>query len=294
MKSIVITGLGLMGGSLAKDLRRLYPEAAVLGQDKNPQHLNKAIDLQLIDRVAEEEDLRSTDMLILCIPVNALPDVLKQAMESVGDHTLVWDTGSTKVQLCKAIEKHPRRYQYVAAHPIAGTENTGPEAAVHDLFEGKTNIICEVERSGFDFQEKAREVFLKLGMRIRYMNPESHDRHIAFVSHLSHISSFMLGKTVMQEEQNERDIFDMAGSGFESTVRLAKSSPSMWTPIFEQNSRPVLEALGDYIEHLTDFKRKMEEERWDEIHAEMSQINGIRSILEGIHGTPSSLKETEK
>ena len=294
MKSIVIKGLGLMGGSLAKDLRRLYPKAAILGQDSNKKHLEKAIDLHLIDRKAEEKDLQSADMLILCIPVNALPGALTEAMDVVGDHTLVWDTGSTKVHLCKAIEHHPRRHQYVAAHPIAGTENTGPEAAIYNLFEGKTNIICEVERSGFDFQEKAREVFDRLGMRIRFMNPESHDRHIAFVSHLSHISSFMLGKTVMQEEHNERDIFDMAGSGFESTVRLAKSSPSMWTPIFEQNSRPVLEALGDYIEHLTEFKRMMEEERWDEIHAEMSRINGIRSILEGIHGTPSSIEETEK
>ena len=293
MKKIVIKGLGLMGGSLAKDLRRHYANACILGLDTSVEHLKRAVDLQLVDREAKEEELQETDMLILCIPVNALPEALIEAMDKVGDHTLVWDTGSTKAQLCKTIQNHPRRHQYVAAHPIAGTENTGPEAAINDLFYGKTNIVCEVERSGFDFQEKAREVFAKLGMRIRYMNPDSHDKHIAFVSHLSHISSFMLGKTVMMQEQSERDIFDMAGSGFESTVRLAKSSPAMWTPIFEQNSLPVLEALGDYIEHLTEFKRKMEEERWDEIHADMSQINGIRSILEGIHGTPSSAKETD-
>lgn len=294
MKTIVVKGLGLMGGSLAKDLRRLFPESAFIGMDANPTNAARAVELDLVDRLGEKEDLATADMVILCIPVNALTEALVEVMDSVGDQCLVWDTGSTKAQLCKAVAQHPRRHQYVAAHPIAGTENTGPEAAIFGLFEGKTNIVCEVERSGFDFQERARKIYEALGMRIRFMNPDSHDRHIAFVSHLSHISSFMLGKTVMEEEQSERDIFDMAGSGFESTVRLAKSSPAMWTPIFEQNSQAVLEALGDYINHLTDFKCKMEEGRWEELFEDMQQINGIRSILEDIPGTPSSQKEIEK
>ena len=296
MKTVIVKGLGLMGGSLAKDMRPLYPEAEFVGMDAKQSHEQKAVELGLVDRIGTADDFDRADMVVLCIPVNALPDALVEVMDAIHQDCLVWDTGSTKSQLCKRLSNHPKRHQYVAAHPIAGTENTGPEAAISGLFHGKTNIVCEVERSGFEFQERARELFQALGMRIRFMNPDTHDRQIAFVSHLSHISSFMLGKTVMREEQSERDIFDMAGSGFESTVRLAKSSPAMWTPIFEQNSQAVLEALGDYIKHLTEFKNKMEEEQWEDLYTEMEQINGIRSILEGIPGTPSAKtkEETQK
>ena len=170
----------------------------------------------------------------------------------------------------------------MATHPIAGTEFSGPSAAVRNLFQGKTNIICEVEKTSFKLQEKALEVFQKLGMRIRYMNPKSHDKHIAYVSHLSHISAFMLGKTVIEKEKDEGDIFDMAGSGFESTVRLAKSSPAMWTPIFQQNKKQVVKSLEEYIANLTQFKELLEQDQYEAVFEEMQSVNKIREILSGI------------
>ena len=167
----------------------------------------------------------------------------------------------------------------MACHPIAGTEFSGPSAAITGLFENKTNIICEIEKTTFKLQEKALELFKKIGMRIRYMDPKSHDKHIAYVSHLSHISSFMLGKTVIEKEKDEQDIFDMAGSGFESTVRLAKSSPAMWTPIFKQNKKQVVKSLDEYISNLTLFKNLLENDNYDELFKEMQNTNRIKEIL---------------
>ncbi|MEM0932043.1 MAG: prephenate dehydrogenase dimerization domain-containing protein, partial [Bacteroidota bacterium] len=158
----------------------------------------------------------------------------------------------------------------------------GPSSAIEGLYFGKTNIICEVEKTAFKLQERALELFQGLGMRIRYMNPVAHDKHIAYVSHLSHISSFMLGKTVIEKEKNERDIFDMAGSGFESTVRLAKSSPDMWTPIFEQNKENVIETLEEYIQNLEQFKQLLLDGDFEKVYEEMNNTNRIEQILKGI------------
>ena len=192
------------------------------------------------------------------------------------------DAGSTKRLICEQVADHPNRRNFMACHPIAGTEFSGPTAALEGLYSGKTMIICEVEKTAFKLQEKALAIFQDIGMRIRYMNPEAHDRHIAYVSHLSHISSFMLGKTVIEKEKNERDIFDMAGSGFESTVRLAKSSPDMWTPIFEQNKDNVVETLEEYIQNLTTFKQLILDNDFENVHQEMSNTNKIKQILKGI------------
>jgi prephenate dehydrogenase len=200
----------------------------------------------------------------------------------VCDNGLVVDAGSTKAAICKVVENHPKRRNFLAMHPIAGTEHSGPTAAIAGLFKGKTNIVCEVEKTTFKLQEKALQLFTDIGMRIRYMNPEEHDRHIAYVSHLSHISAFMLGKTVIDKEKNERDIFDMAGSGFASTVRLAKSSPEMWTPIFKQNKSNVIETLEEYINNLTRFKALMEDDDFEAIFDEMKNTNHIKDILNGI------------
>ena len=194
----------------------------------------------------------------------------------------MFDAGSTKEDICLKVKQHPKRRNYLAAHPIAGTEYSGPSAAIKGLYKNKTNIICEVEDTAFKLQEKALKLFSELGMRIRYMNPKAHDKHIAYVSHLSHISSFMLGKTVIEKEKNERDIFDMAGSGFESTVRLAKSSPAMWTPIFEQNKTNVIETLEEYINNLKHFKQLMESGDFEAVYNEMETTNHIKEILNGI------------
>ena len=255
----------------------------MFGIDLNNSHLDEAIKLGLIDDKATYQDLQNADLIVLSIPVDRAVAELPKILDAISDTTLIMDVGSTKAPVCKAVETHPRRRNFLATHPIAGTEFSGPKAAIHGLFQNKTNIICEVEKTAFKLQEQALQLFAHLGMRIRYMNPEAHDKHIAYVSHLSHISSFMLGKTVIEKEKNERDIFDMAGSGFASTVRLAKSSPDMWTPIFKQNKENVIETLEEYIQNLTQFKELMQRDDFETIHTEMTNTNHIKDILNGIN-----------
>jgi prephenate dehydrogenase len=281
MKAVII-GVGLIGGSFARDLRHAVPGVEIVGADHNETHLDTAITLGLVDRALEDGDLEAADLVLLSIPVNSLLQELPRVLDAVGEDTLVLDAGSTKAEICRSVSTHNQRRNYLACHPIAGTEFTGPQAAVSGLFEGKTNIICEVEQTAFRIQERALDLFGKMGMRIRYMNPEAHDRHIAYVSHLSHISAFMLGKTVIEKERNERDIFDLAGSGFESTVRLAKSSPAMWTPIFEQNRENVLETLDEYITNLQGFRNLLDTADYKGVFREMDETNRIGEILNGI------------
>ena len=280
--NIFIIGIGLIGGSFAKDVKRLYPKAKLYGIDTSPEHVEEALSLGIIDEASDYKQLSTADMVCLSVPVDVLLVELPKILDTVGDNCVVFDGGSTKSLVCKAIAAHPKRRNYLSAHPIAGTEFSGPSAAIENLYLGKTNIICEVEKTAFKLQEKALKLFQEMGMRIRYMNPEAHDRHIAYVSHLSHISSFMLGKTVIDKEKNERDIFDMAGSGFESTVRLAKSSPAMWTPIFKHNRENVLDTLTEYIENLQGFKKLLENENYQGIYKEMNATNRIKEILKGI------------
>ncbi|WP_040248176.1 prephenate dehydrogenase [Psychroserpens mesophilus] len=282
MNKIYIIGVGLIGGSMALDIKSINKQAKIFGIDTNASHLDEAIKLNIIDEKATYDDLEAADLVVLSIPVDKAVSELPKVLDRISDTTLVIDVGSTKYPVCKAIEQHEKRRNFLATHPIAGTEFSGPKAAIHSLFQKKTNIICEVEKTTFKLQEKALQLFSDLGMRIRYMNPEAHDKHIAYVSHLSHISSFMLGKTVIEKEKNERDIFDMAGSGFESTVRLAKSSPVMWTPIFKQNKDNVIETLDEYITNLKQFKAFMETDNFDEIFNEMQNTNHIKDILNGI------------
>lgn len=282
MKNIVIIGIGLIGGSFAKGIKRLHPKTNIYGYDSNREHLEAAKKLGLIDEKSSDEKLAQADMVIVAIPVDVLVTELPKILDKVSDDCLVFDAGSTKTLPCLSVEDHPKRRNYLACHPIAGTEFSGPSAAFDGLYDGKTNIICEVENTAFKLQERALGLFQSLGMRIRYMNPVAHDKHIAYVSHLSHISSFMLGKTVIEKEKNERDIFDMAGSGFESTVRLAKSSPAMWAPIFEQNKENVVETLEEYIQNLTEFKELLLNNDFNKVYQEMTDTNRIKEILKGI------------
>ncbi|MBC7606780.1 MAG: prephenate dehydrogenase [Burkholderiales bacterium] len=280
--NVYLIGTGLIGGSMALDIKTHHKNALVFGIDDNPQHLTEALQLGIINAPATIADVKSADFVILAVPVDIGLVILPQVLDVVGSETLVFDVGSTKFPICDAVAQHPNRRQFLATHPIAGTEFSGPSSAIKGLFEGKTNIICEVEKTTFKLQEKALELFRNLGMRIRYMDPKSHDKHIAYVSHLSHISSFMLGKTVIEKEKDERDIFDMAGSGFESTVRLAKSSPGMWTPIFKQNRKQVIKSLEEYISNLTQFKALLEQENYEALFKEMNDVNRIKEILNGI------------
>lgn len=282
MKEIFVIGVGLIGGSLALDIKKLDPSVTIYGIDNNEEHLDIALAENVIDKKANLEDIKNADLVIVAIPVNATVKQLPNILDMVSDDTVVIDVGSTKQDICLAVEEHPKRRNFLATHPIAGTEFSGPSAALEGLYKGKTNIICEVEETAFKLQEKVLKLFADIGMRIRYMKPKSHDKHIAYMSHLSHISSFMLGKTVIEQEKNERDIFDMAGSGFESTVRLAKSSPEMWTPIFEQNKANVIKTLEEYINNLSQFKKLMEENDFDAINKEMKDTNYIKQILKGI------------
>lgn len=282
MKNIYIIGVGLIGGSLAKDIKKNRPDVVIYGISRKDATLNEALSLNLIDKKATLDDIVNADLVIVSIPVDATVKLLPTILDKIPDNGLVVDAGSTKEAICKSVENHPKRRNFLAMHPIAGTEHSGPSAAISNLFVGKTNIVCEVEKTAFKLQEKALKLFIEIGMRIRYMNPEAHDKHIAYVSHLSHISAFMLGKTVIEKEKNERDIFDMAGSGFESTVRLAKSSPEMWTPIFKQNKTNVVEILDDYIQNLIKFKEFMEADDFEEIYNEMKNTNHIKDILKGI------------
>jgi prephenate dehydrogenase len=279
---VYVIGLGLIGGSLALDIKRESPHTEILGIDANEQHIEEAIKLGIVGNSATIEDLANADWVIVAVPVNTIALLLPQVLDKIGDNTIVFDVGSTKAAICKAVEGHPKRRNFIAMHPIAGTEFSGPSAAITGLFTGKTNIICEVEKTAFKLQERALALFNTLGMRIRYMDAVSHDMHIAYVSHLSHISSFMLGKTVIEKEKDERDIFDMAGSGFASTVRLAKSSPATWAAIFRENKTNVGLALQQYIANLQTFQELLEREDYEGIYNEMENTNRIKNILDGI------------
>ncbi|MDX6747425.1 prephenate dehydrogenase [Polaribacter sp. PL03] len=283
MKNIYMIGIGLIGGSFAIDIKKNNPDVVIHGIDASEKHLEEALSLGVIEKKATLDDIENADLVIVSIPVDATVKLLPIILDKISDNGLVVDAGSTKEAICKVVEHHSKRRNYLACHPIAGTENSGPTAAISGLYKGKTNIICEVEKTTFKLQEKALKLFADIGMRIRYMDPVSHDKHIAYVSHLSHISSFMLGKTVINKAKNERDIFDMAGSGFTSTVRLAKSSPAMWTPIFKQNKENVIETLEEYINNLQRFKELMQDDNFSEIYNEMENTNHIKQILNGIN-----------
>jgi prephenate dehydrogenase len=282
MKTTVI-GLGLIGGSIALDLRKAGLATEIVGIDLSPSNGSRAVELGLVDRIESEgAALASSDLVVLAIPVNALSQLLPQVLDTVKKKAVVIDTGSTKRMICRAIAHHTNRSQFVAAHPIAGTENSGPDAAFEGLFRGKTNIICERERSSEEALAIANRIFSALGLNTIYMDPEEHDKHVAYVSHLSHVSSFLLGQTVLDIERDEKNIFDLAGSGFASTVRLAKSSPDMWAPIFEQNAEFLSQALLEYIMHLQKFQYYLMKRDGKELQRIMKDANRIREVLNGI------------
>jgi prephenate dehydrogenase len=254
-----------------------------MGVDLNTTNASKALELGLVDRIENEGTaISSAELIILAIPVNALSQLLPSVLDSIKKKTIVVDTGSTKRMICRAIASHKNRGQFVASHPIAGTENSGPEAAFEGLFRGKTNIICEKDKSSNEALAVAEQIFSVLGMNTIFMEPEEHDKHVAYVSHLSHVSSFLLGQTVLDIERDEKNIFALAGSGFASTVRLAKSSPDMWAPIFEQNAEFLSQALLEYIMHLQKFQYYLMKRDGKELQRIMKDANRIREILNGI------------
>ena len=280
---IGIIGLGLIGGSFAIAAKKHVSPSKLFGNDKNLENEKKALELGLIDEILKKSDFFQMDVILLAIPVDAALDLIDDLLDQINDNALLIDVGSTKSMICEKVAFHPRRNQFLATHPIAGTEFSGPTAAFDSLFIGKSQILCETNKTRPDLLEWAVSWFKNINMRLREMDPKEHDKHIAYVSHLSHISSFMLGKTVMEKEKDEKTIFDMAGSGFESTVRLAKSSPDMWTPIFKQNQENILEVLDQYISNLQEFKRLIEQKNYEAIYDKMLKTNAIKEILTGIN-----------
>jgi len=278
-----IIGLGLIGGSISLKLKEVNNEITVYGFDKNNQSLDFSLSKQIIDKKLDLGSLLDFDYLFLAIPVESIKSQLASILDKISEKTLVIDFGSTKYQICNSVSNHKKRGNFLAAHPIAGTEFSGPAAAKKDLFENKVMILCETEKTNSTLLSVAIEMFKSLGMNIKTMDAIEHDKHIAYVSHLSHISSFMLGKTVMDKEDDDQTIYDMAGSGFESTVRLAKSSPEMWSSIFIENKKNIIESLDEYILNINNFKKLIESSDQENLNTEMKKINGIKEILKGIN-----------
>jgi len=279
MTTVTLIGLGLIGGSLALDLKSQL-NIKVLGVDNNSDHQQQAIDLNLVDKlVTLDEGISSADIVILAIPVDSIEALLPTLLDRVNEDTIVLDVGSTKTDICKAVISHPQRHQYVAAHPLAGTEYSGPSAAVTGLFRGKKNIICDRELSDPDAVKLTTQLFLSLGMQTYFLSSESHDKHLAYVSHLSHITSFTLSLTVLDIEKDDEQILNLASTGFESTVRLAKSNPKTWTPILAKNKEHLSLAIGQYIEHLQQFKQALEDDDRDQTEALMLKANAIKHLL---------------
>tara|TARA_B110000444_G_scaffold258751_1_gene300510 strand:- start:3844 stop:4695 length:852 start_codon:yes stop_codon:yes gene_type:complete len=277
-----IAGVGLIGGSLAIQVRKLFGNVIISGYDSSKLHLKQSLEIGLIDEIISEKDFINLDILLLAYPVKHITNQLNSVLDMVGVNTLVIDFGSTKSKICRNVSSHSKRSQFLATHPIAGTEFSGPNSANKDLFKGKVQIICESHKTKSDLLNWALNFFSSIGMIIKKMNPEEHDKHIAYVSHLSHISSFILGQTVLEKEKDESAIFAMAGSGFASTVRLAKSSPNTWSSIFEENRENILESLKHYLSNLEDFKDFLENENYKKIYTTIEKTNAIKRVLKGI------------
>jgi len=279
--TVSIVGVGLIGGSFGLALKDQHLAKKVIGVSRSGVTAKKALDLGIVDQVLPlEEAVRQSDLIYVAIPVDVTLPVMKTILDLVTAGQIVADAGSTKKALCAFISEHPNRSRFVATHPMWGTEYSGPEAAVHDAFRGRSCVICEKEKSDPKALFIVEKIYTLLGMSLVYMDAESHDVHAAYVSHISHITSFALANTVLEKEREEDAIFELAGGGFESTVRLAKSSPSMWGPIFMQNRDNVLDVLNEHITQLRKFKSCLEKENYDYLIELMENANKIRRIIE--------------
>ncbi|WP_253916271.1 prephenate dehydrogenase [Lentimicrobium sp. S6] len=276
---ICIIGLGLMGGSMAIDLKKRGFTKHIIGVDNNKLHAHTAEKLGLADEICDlEEGVKKADLIVLATPANVslhlLPKILDQVEEQV-----ITDVGSIKKSICERVKSHSKRSQYVAAHPMAGTEHSGPWAAIPNLFDAKAVIFTEAENSSKEAIEMVSQLYETLNMPIVYMSASNHDIHAAYVSHISHISSFALALTVLEKEKNEKNIFNLASGGFDSTVRLAKSSAEMWTPIFEQNSENITAVLDNYIQQLQLFKENILQRKTEDLNQMINKANSIKRVL---------------
>lgn len=275
-----IIGLGLIGGSFALSLKEHGLCEKTVGADLSADHCRKALELGLVDSTAPfEEAIAGADLVALATPVDTIPILATKILNRVDDRQVVMDMGSIKQELCEVIAMHPRRGRFVATHPMWGTEHSGPEAACRGAFRGRTVVICEKERSDRDALCTVERIYTALGMPITYMSAEDQDLHSAYISHISHITSFALALTVLEKEREEEHIFDLAGGGFESTVRLAKSSPQTWAPIFLGNKYNVLDVLREHIHQLQILRRMLERDDREGLVEAMKRANTIKRIL---------------
>jgi prephenate dehydrogenase len=279
-KNFAIIGVGLIGGSFALKCKSNGLAAKIVGVDNNPKHATDALSLGLVDEMLDlESAVASADVVILSIPVNAVSILLPKILDLV-DQQVVIDMGSTKSHITTVVENHLKRGRFVASHPMWGTEYSGPAAAVSNAFENKAVILCDLDKTDEDAVATAKTIFTSLPMRIIEMNAVDHDLHAAYVSHISHITSFALANTVLEKEKEDDAIFEMASAGFESTVRLAKSNPEMWTPILMHNRENVLDVLNEHIAQLRKFKACLEKENWEYLNELMSNANQIKRIIQ--------------
>jgi prephenate dehydrogenase len=278
--NVTIVGVGLISGSFALALKQKGLAKNIIGVSRTLESLQTALQLGFIDEALPlAEAVKKSDLIFVAIPVDATIGVMQQIMDMITTKQIVADAGSTKLTLCNALDKHPMRQQFVATHPMWGTEYSGPQAAVKDAFIGRSCVICEPEKSNNQALNTIENIYKTLGMHLLYMDARSHDMHAAYVSHISHITSFALANTVLEKEKEENTIFELAGGGFESTVRLAKSNPTMWAPIFMQNKYNVLEVLNEHIRQLQKFKTSLEQDNYEELLALMQNANKINKIL---------------
>jgi prephenate dehydrogenase len=278
--SITIVGVGLISGSFSLALKERGLVKNVIGVSRTAASIEKALELGLIDETLPlEEAVKKSGLIYVAIPVDATVPVMGRIMDLLTEGQIVADAGSTKHVLCESLAQHPMRRRFVATHPMWGTEYSGPEAAVRDAFTGRACVICEKEKSDPDAVATMETIYKQLGMHMVYMDAESHDIHAAYISHISHITSFALANTVLEKEKEENAIFELAGGGFESTVRLAKSNPAMWLPIFKQNREHVLDVLNEHIAQLRKFKSCLEKENYEYLEELMENANKISKIL---------------
>jgi len=280
--NVGVIGLGLIGGSIALKIKEIHTNTVIYGLDKDVDSISYSLSKGIIDKKLDIKSIDNLKYIFVAIPVDAIKSEIELILNKISNDTLVVDLGSTKYEICKRVVDHANRKNFLAAHPIAGTEFSGPSAATTNLFDNKVLILCETEKTDQDLLLDALKIFDLMNMNIIYMDSIEHDKHIAYVSHLSHISSFMLGKTVMNKEEDQDTIYDMAGSGFESSVRLAKSSPETWASIFVENKNNIVESLNEYISNINNFKILIENGDKENLSAEMKKINGIKEILKGI------------
>ena len=278
---ITIIGVGLIGGSMALKLKSAGLVSYVFGVDQNENHLAEAKNLGIIDEISSLENAVSqSELIIIAIPVDAARKILPNILDLVNETQTVMDAGSTKAGIVDAIKNHPQRNRFVAFHPMWGTENSGPKSAISESFSGRAAVICDRENSAPDALKTVENVAENLDMHLIYMSSEDHDLHTAYISHISHITSYALANTVLEKEREEDTIFQLASSGFSSTVRLAKSHPEMWVPIFKQNKENVLDVLNEHISQLRKFKSALEKENYELLEELIRNANKIRGILD--------------